>query len=145
VILIINILTIIQHYVDKFLYFHNYPQSLWVNAKDIDAFWLIMTPFTMPGSVLDNKGVRLYFHLCLYSLMSLLVVGHYRPGALSEMSFKFNFLMLLEAVAALTLIAYTVWLQLCFNNRLTAKDKGHEGLEQNDSPMVNFVPFAVKR
>jgi len=116
VILAINVLTTILHYVDNIAFFHTYPEPAWINPQIIDAFWFVITPIVVLGYVLYSKGLHPYSYLCLYlySLLSLLVLGHYGTGSMLEMSFKINFLILLETFAAVTLIAYTAWLQFRF-------------------------------
>jgi hypothetical protein len=115
VLLVINIGTTILHYVDNILFFHTYPEPHWINPQIIDAFWFVMTPFAVLGYVLYRRGLRrqAYFCLYLYALMSLLVVGHYRYGSMWDMSMKMNLLIFIEAIAAVGLIGYTMWLQLC--------------------------------
>jgi hypothetical protein len=114
VLIVINIGTSILHYVDNILFFHTYPEPHWINPQIIDAFWFVMTPFAVLGYVLYSKGLRRYSYLCLYlyALMSLLVLGHYRYGSMWEMSIKINLLIFMEAIAAVALIAYSMWLQL---------------------------------
>ncbi len=114
VLLVINIATSILHYVDNILFFHTYPEPRWINPQIIDAFWFVMTPFALLGYALYSKGSRRHSYLCLYlyALMSLLVLGHYRYGSMWEMSMKINLLIISEAIAAVALIAYTMWLQL---------------------------------
>lgn len=113
VLLAINIGASVLHYVDNIVFFHTYPEPHWISPQIIDAFWFVMTPFAVLGYVLYGKGLRTYSYLCLYlySLMSLLVLGHYRYGSMWEMSLKINLLIFAEAFAAVALIAYTMWLQ----------------------------------
>ena len=120
VLLVINIGTSILHYVDNILFFHTYPEPHWINPQIIDAFWFVMTPFAVLGYLLYSKGLRRYAYLCLYlyALMSLLVVGHYRYGSMWEMSMKMNLLIMIEAIAAVALIAYSMWLQLRADRRV---------------------------
>ncbi len=114
VLLVINISTSILHYVDNILFFHVYPEPHWINPQIIDLFWFVMTPFAVLGYILYSKGLRRHSYLCLYlyALMSLLVLGHYRYGSMWEMSPKMNLLIVIEAIAAVALIAYTMLLQL---------------------------------
>jgi hypothetical protein len=114
VLLLINIGTSIFHYVHNILFFHNYPEPHWINPQIIVAFWFVMTPFALLGYLLYSKGLLRHSYLCLYlyALMSLLVLGHYRYGSIWEMSMKMNLLIFIEAIAAVALIAYTMWLQL---------------------------------
>ena len=113
VLLVINIGTSILHYVDNILFFHTYPEPHWINPQIIDAFWFVMTPFAVLGYVLYSKGLLGYSYLCLYlyALMSLLVLGHYRYGSMWEMSMRMNLLIFIEAIAAVGLIGYSIWLQ----------------------------------
>ena len=113
VLLAVNIGASILHYADNIVFFHTYPEPHWINPRIIDAFWLVMTPFAVSGYVLYGKGLRTYAYLCfyLYSLMSLLVFGHYQYGSMWEMSLKINLLIFVEAAVAIALIAYTMWLQ----------------------------------
>jgi|ERR1044072_3431222 hypothetical protein len=113
VLLAVNIGASLLHYVDNIVFFHAYPEPHWISPRIIDAFWFVMTPFAVLGYVLYGKGLRTYSYLCLYlySLMSLLVLGHYRYGSMWEMSLKINLLIFAEAFAAFALIAYTTWLQ----------------------------------
>lgn len=112
--LAINIGASILHYVDNILFFHAYPEPPWINPQIIDAFWFVMTPLAVLGYVFYSKGLRGYSYLCLYlyAVMSLLVLGHYRYGSMWEMSVKMNLLIFIEAIAAVALVAYTMWLQL---------------------------------
>ena len=114
VLLVINIGTSILHYVDNIFLFHTYPEPYWINPQIIDALWFVMTPLAVLGYILYSKGLRRQAYLCLYlyGLMSLLVLGHYRYGSMWEMSMKMNLLIFIEAIAAVVLIAYTMWLQL---------------------------------
>ena len=113
-VLAINVLTTILHYADNIAFFHTYPEPHWINPQIIAAFWFVMTPIAFVGYVLYGRGSHPYSYLCLYlySLMSLLVLGHYRYGSVSELPFRINLFILAEAFAALALFAYTLWLQL---------------------------------
>lgn len=113
VLLAINIGASLLHYVDNIVFFHTYPEPQWISPRIIDVFWFVMTPFAVLGYVLYGKGLRTYSYLCLYlySLMSLLVLGHYRYGSMWEMSLKINLLIIIEVFAAVALIACTMWLQ----------------------------------
>ncbi len=112
--LIVNVITSLLHYADNILFFHAYPEPHWISPKLIDAFWFVMTPFAILGYFFYKRGLETYSYLCfyLYSLMSLLVLGHYRYGSMGELSFKINLLILAEAFAALILIFYALSLQL---------------------------------
>jgi hypothetical protein len=109
----LNIGASLLHYVDNIVFFHTYPEPPWINPQIIDAFWFVMTPFAVFGYLLYSRGLRIYACLCLYlyALMSLLVLGHYRYGSMRELSLRSNLLIVSEAIAAVALIAYTLWLQ----------------------------------
>jgi hypothetical protein len=113
IMLAVNVGASILHYVDNIVFFHTYPEPHWINPQIIDGFWFLMTPLAILGYALYSKGLRFYSYLCLYlyALMSLLVLGHYGYGSMWEMSLKINLLIFVEAVAAVALIAYTIWLQ----------------------------------
>jgi hypothetical protein len=102
VLLAVNIGASVLHYVDNIVFFHTYPEPHWISPPIIDGFWFVMTPFAVLGYVLYGKGLRTYSYLCLYlySLMSLLVLGHYRYGSMWEMSLKINLLIFTETFAA---------------------------------------------
>ena len=114
VLLVVNVGASILHYVDNIVFFHAYPEPLWMNPRIIDAFWFVMTPFAVLGYLLFRKGRHLSSYLCLYlyAAMSLLVLGHYRYGSMGELSLKINLFILIETIAAMALIVYTLWLQL---------------------------------
>jgi hypothetical protein len=122
VILVVNVLTTVLHYADNIIFFHTYPEPPWINPQIIDAFWFVMTPIAVLGYALYRRGLHPYSYLCLYlySLMSLLVLGHYGAASIGELSFKINFLILLEAFAAVALIAYTMWLQFRFKGEIVS-------------------------
>lgn len=124
-IIAINVCVSILHYVDNIMFFPTYPEPHWINSQIVDAFWFIMTPFAVLGCVLYGKGLRNYSYLCLYlySLMSLLVLGHYGYGSIWEMSLKINLPIFVEALAAVALATYTMWLQY-----LNKSDRPHLSL-----------------
>jgi hypothetical protein len=69
-------------------------------------------------------GRRPAAFVCLYvfSLMNLLVLGHYLIAPPWKVSFKINMFIMLEAVTALVLGGYTTWLQF----------QGSKGLPRQD-------------
>lgn len=111
VIIVINIITMIFHYTqcDSF-----WPLSepTWLNARVVDLFWFIMTPFALVGGWLYHKGCRYvgWIVLLLYVLMSLLVLGHYNYAPFLSISFTIHLFIWLEVVAAVWLLAYSTWL-----------------------------------
>jgi hypothetical protein len=108
-----NVVASVLHYVDNVIFFKHYPEPTWLNPHLVDMAWFIMTPFGLAGCLLFLQGRRTAAFACLYlfSLMNLLVLGHYLIAPPWKVSFKINLFIMLEAVGALILGAYTAWLQ----------------------------------
>jgi hypothetical protein len=108
-----NVVTSILHYVDNVIFFKHYPEPTWLNPHLVDAAWFVMTPFGILGYLLllRNRRVPAFVCLYIYSVMGLLVLGHYLIAPPWKVSFKINFFIVLEAVAALLLGLFTAWLQ----------------------------------
>jgi hypothetical protein len=72
----------------------------------VDAVWLLMTPLLAVGWWLARGGARVWAVgvLWLYGVLSLFVLGHYFYASPSELSFRINLLIGLEAVAAALLL-----------------------------------------
>ena len=109
-----NVVTSILHYVDNVLFFRHYPEPTWLNPHLVDMAWFVMTPFGVAGYVLYLRGRSAAAFACLYlySLMSLLVLGHYLIAPPWRVSFKINVFIMAEAIAALLLGTFTAWLQM---------------------------------
>lgn len=112
VIIVINIITTIFHYTHNVIHFDHYPEPTWLNARVVDLFWFIMTPFALVAGWLYHKGRRYvgWIVLLLYVLMSLLVLGHYNYAPFLSISFTIHLFIWLEVVAAVWLLAYSTWL-----------------------------------
>ena len=113
-ILVANVVSTIFHYVDNICYFHLYPEPPWLNAKIVDAFWFVMTPLAVIGYLLIRRNRLLSgcMFLYTYSLASLLVLGHYLLAPFFSISLRIHTFILLEAVLAIALIFYLVWIQI---------------------------------
>lgn len=112
-IIAINIATTVLHYGHNVVHFEHYPEPVWLNAKLVDMFWFVMTPFAIVGGWLYTKN-RYWVGfgvLVAYILMSLLVLGHYNYAPFFEISFTIHLFIWLEVVTALGLFAY-----LCYFN-----------------------------
>jgi len=118
ILIVINILITIAHYMDNIIYLDEYPDPEWMKAYMTDAFWFLMTPFSIIGYNLLKKGKITFGAICLYiySLMSLFVLAHYLISPIWEISFKINFLILLETFSAIVLIIYLSYLVISKNN-----------------------------
>ena len=109
-----NVATSILHYVDNVVFFRHYPEPTWLSPHLVDLAWFVMTPVGVAGYVLFRRGRRPAAFACLYvyAAMGLLVLGHYLIAPPWEVSLKINPFIIVEAVAAALLGAFTVWLQL---------------------------------
>jgi hypothetical protein len=107
----LNVATTVLHYGDNILFFHEYPEPLWISPGLVDAFWFLMTPVALAGLWLARRGHRNLSSIALltYACMSLLVLGHYRFAPLHTIGWRIHALIGLETVAALALVA---WLAL---------------------------------
>lgn len=108
ILIVVNVLATIGHYVDNICYFADYPEPHWLSPGIVDAFWFFMTPFAAFGYWYYVKGWHglARWSLVAYSLMSLLVLGHYLIVPPWNVSFRINLLILIEAVAALALLLH---------------------------------------
>lgn len=106
--IVVNVLASILHYVDNICYFSEYPEPTWLNPCIIDLFWFVMTPFAVFGYWYHKQQWFTLSRVALvaYSIMSLLVLGHYLIAPPWEVSLRINLFILLEAVAALALLGY---------------------------------------
>lgn len=112
VLLILNFMTSILHYVDNICYFSDYPEPTWLNPCLVDMFWFLMTPFAILGYWYHTQDwTKLATaSLIAYALMSMLVLGHYLVSPPWDVSFKINAFILLEAIAAAILFTYSLHL-----------------------------------
>ncbi len=109
ILLVANLVASALHFGDNMLRFHEYPEPAWITGPHVvDAVWLLMTPLLAVGWWLARAGVREWAVgvLWLYGALSMFVLGHYFYASPSELSFRINFLIGLEAVAAGLLILF---------------------------------------
>ncbi len=117
VIVAFNFIASLLHIVDNIVFFEHYPEPDWIPSPHIvDVLWIIATPFLFIGYWLFRRGMRWGSSglLMLYGFMSLSVLGHYLYASPVSLSFRINFFILLEAVAALTLIVFVALVRLCW-------------------------------
>lgn len=121
VLLVVNVVMSIFHYVDNICNFSDYPEPSWLDPCVVDMFWFLMTPFAVLGYWYHSQRWTTLAtgSLVSYSLMSMLVLGHYLISPPWEVSFKINAFILLEATAAALLIAYSFHL----HSILTGQDR----------------------
>jgi hypothetical protein len=114
VLLLLNVAASIAHYADNIVRFAQYPEPPWINPTRIDVFWFLMTPVGVAAYALYRRGwPRLALALNqAYGAMNLLVLGHYLVAPPWRLSAPINALILVEAAAAICLIAYTARFQL---------------------------------
>ena len=114
VLLVVTGVASILHYVDNVIFFDAYPEPAWLTPQVVEVFWFVMTPFGVIGYWLFRRGSRWrgLSVLLAYGLMNLLTLGHYSYAPLSEISFRINLFILLEAGAAGALIVAVVWFAL---------------------------------
>ena len=103
ILLVVNLVASALHFGDNMLRFHEYPEPAWITGPHVvDAVWLLMTPLLAAGWWLARGGIRGWAVgvLWLYGVLSMFVLGHYLYASPSALSFRINFLIALEAVAA---------------------------------------------
>jgi hypothetical protein len=107
--LVLNVVASVVHYVDNIARWAVYPEPAWDNARLTDAFWFVMTPVGVLAYVLYRRGKKLpAFALeYLYGAMNLVVLGHYLFAWPWEISLVVNATILAEAATAFWLIGYT--------------------------------------
>ena len=114
VLLVVTVFASILHYVDNVIFFDTYPEPAWLTPQVVAMFWFLMTPLGVIGYLLFRRGSRWWglSALLAYGLMNLLTLGHYLTAPPSEISFRINFLILLEVGAAVALIVALVRMAL---------------------------------
>lgn len=112
ILLIANIVAMILHFTDNFIFLDSYPQPDGIKAEGVILYWIIMTVVGVVGYFLYR---RLYYSSCLclyaYSAMTIVSVGHYFYAPVWKLSLKMN-AFLVEIFTALALAGFTFWLQL---------------------------------
>jgi hypothetical protein len=102
-----NLVASVLHFGDNIVHFHEYPEPSWIPSPHIvDALWFAITPLLLLAWWLASQGRRwpaiaLFWS---YGALSMFVLGHYNFASPAELSFRINFLIWLEALAALLLI-----------------------------------------
>src|ERR1700722_9594306 len=106
----VNIISTVLHYTDNVCFFSDYPEPTWLNAHIVDSIWFIMTPFAIAGLLLYGNGKRksAFVSLGIYSLMSLLVLGHYLFAPFDGISLRIHLFIWMEAIAASVLLFYLI-------------------------------------
>ena len=103
------------HFGDNMLFFESYPEPDWITSPlTVDLLWIVMTFFLASGYWLSRNRPSWpgFVLLVVYVLMSISVFGHYLYAAPSELPFRVNFFIALEAFAALSLGAAVVTFQI---------------------------------
>lgn len=109
VLLIATVVTSILHYVDNVVFFHLYPEPVWLKAQVVDVFWFIMTTVGVAGYLLWHRGAKRLgiTALVAYCMMNMLSLGHYLYAAPWDISFRINLFIWVEVFAA-TLLLFAV-------------------------------------
>jgi hypothetical protein len=104
-----NFAASVAHYADNILRFAVYPDPPWLNPTYVDAAWFVVTPVGATAYVLFRLGkIRAALALSYaYGALGLLGLAHYLVAPPWRVSLSINALILLEAAAALILLAYT--------------------------------------
>jgi hypothetical protein len=114
VLFISNVVATLLHYGDNILNLHEYPDLPTAQASSIVLFFMVMIPFGVVGYWLYviSRHKLSYYLLYVYCLLNLVVLGHYLPSRLRAgfwgYDLKIHFLIWLEALTALALLAYVV-------------------------------------
>lgn len=108
----LNVLASLLHYGHNMWFFSRYPEPSWINPGKIDRFWFFMTAFAVIGVYWHMKDARWRsaLALVLYSLMGLLVLGHYLYGSFFAIAFEIHLFIWIEALCALALLGYVSWM-----------------------------------
>src|ERR1700733_4123073 len=102
----INIVSSLLHYLDNICFFSEYPDPRWITPHFIDFFWVLMTPLACYGFYTYRTGAssRAFGAFYVYALMSLLVLGHYLYAPFEMIPFRIHLFIGLETIAALILL-----------------------------------------
>ena len=108
IIVLLNIVSSILHYIHNIAYFSDYPEPEWMTPHIVDYFWFIMTPFGLYGVIceLKNNIKKANIFLFIYALMSLLSLLHYGVDSEKEITITIHTFIWIESIFALVLIAY---------------------------------------
>jgi len=108
VLVAINILSTIVHYVHNIIYFAEYPEPPWMTRLIIDSFWFLMTPFAFLGLHWDLSAnpTSSFWAFVTYCVMSETVLLHYACEIKTPISMSIHFNIWFEAIAAFVLLIY---------------------------------------
>jgi hypothetical protein len=111
--------TSVMHYADNIVRFVSYPEPPWLDPARVDAFWFFMTPFGLAAYALWRRGWRRSALVAsyAYAAMNLLVLGHYLVAPPWRLPALINLFIVLEAGAAILLVAFAVRLQIAGASR----------------------------
>ncbi|WP_144415955.1 hypothetical protein [Calothrix sp. 336/3] len=109
--LIINNISTLFHYLDNAIFIDKYPEPQWFSTPGVLSVLIVMTPIGWLGYRLYCQSHHLFAYLCLifYSLTSISSPGHYLYPMTIPMSLKMHFLIWLDAFSGLSLISFVVW------------------------------------
>jgi hypothetical protein len=102
-----NVLASGLHFGDNALRFDDYPEPTWITGPVVvESLWLMITPLLLAGWIAARRGSRWAAATLLwsYGVLSLFVLGHYLYESPTALSLRINFLIGIEAVAAILLI-----------------------------------------
>ncbi|EKO3516029.1 hypothetical protein LA983_000436 [Vibrio fluvialis] len=106
--LIATFFSSILHYVDNIVFFADYPEPVWINPRQIDLFWIAMTPLAPIGYQQIKQGRWLIGAglLVMYGVCNMLTLGHYNYAPFTTIAFKIHAFILIEALLGSILIGY---------------------------------------
>lgn len=109
--IVANLAASAAHFAHNAIFFEGYPEPEWIpGGWFVVLVWLIIAPALVLGYRWFVRGSRIQGLLAVlfFCSVSLLGLGHYLYGSPSELSFLTNFFILTEAVAALTLMVFSI-------------------------------------
>jgi hypothetical protein len=113
ILIVLNLVVSLGHYVHNIVFLPEYHEPGWITPAVIDSLWFVMTPFSGIGYVMFSRGKLplAYTLLYVYCGLSLLVLGHYWLTPIWTLSPVINAVIFSEAIAAIVLAGYALWLQ----------------------------------
>ena len=115
VLISLNVIASVCHYVHYFVYFRAYPNEPdWLSPPRVDLVWFLITIVGVTGYLLFKRHRYLWSFplLYLYGVLGLGSLGHYLLAPMAAHSFGMNLLIWSEAIAAAVLLVYVLRLQL---------------------------------
>ena len=121
VVVAINFVASIFHFGHNMAFFHEYPEPSWISSPlVVDGLWFVITPILAVGSWFvwrgqKRSGVAL---LTVYSVLSMLTLGHYLYASPFELRPMINISILSGGLAAvvLCLLCLITWHSWPSNN-----------------------------